>query len=296
MSDEDDFTRPNPIIGTPLSDSRFFPGQQSEEHSCAVRCQEFIIRQYTGADAPEQLFIDESRAHGWYEDGVGTKPADIGKLLELHGIPVNRYYDAHPLQLAGELFSGHKVIIGVDSYELQHNDHLLRDLGHVFNYGTADHAVVVSGIDTSDRDNVQVIISDPGTGEAAARYPLGQFIDAWRDSHFFMVATQEPPPPEMHLPEFSHFDYAAGHPENVEAWHELQDLYAVDDGHAVGHHHHDPVHHDDSFDTTSFDDRHLDHQSTPYGHDDYSDTHHHDDYGDTHHHDDSFDDGEHHDV
>jgi len=284
MSDEDDFIRPNPIIGTPLSDSRFFPGQQSDEYSCAVRCQEFIIRQYTGADAPERFFIDESRAHGWYEDGVGTKPVDIGKLLELHGIPVNRYYDAHPFQLAAELYSGHKVIIGVDSYDLQHSSHLLRELGDVFHYGTADHAVVVSGIDTSDHENVQVIISDPGTGEAAARYPLGQFVDAWRDSHFFMVATQEPPPPELHLPEMSHFDYAAGQPENVDAWHELQDLYAVDDEHApVHHHHHDPTHHD----PLHLDDLH-DHTS-PYDHDDS---------GDTHHFDDTFDDdgGDHHDV
>jgi len=288
MDDEDDFTRPDPIIGTPLSDSTFFPGKQSDDYGCAVRCQEFIIRQYTGADAPEKFFIDESRSHGWYEDGIGTKPADIGKLLELHGIPVHRYYDAHPLQLAGELYQGHKVIIGVNSYELLHNDHLLRDLGHVFDFGTADHAVVVSGIDTSDRENVQVIISDPGTGEAAARYPLGQFVNAWRDSHFFMVATQEAPPPELHLPEMSHFDYTAGHPENVETWHELQDLYAADDDAAM-HHHHDLAHHDDSFD-----DPHLDHTS-PNDHDDYGGSHHadgfHDDYAD------ALDDGgDHHDV
>jgi hypothetical protein len=73
----------------------------------------------------------------------------------------------------------------------------------------ADHAVVISGIDTSDPDNVQVIVSDPGTGDPAAMYPLDEFVDAWRDSNCFMVATQNPAPPA--LPEMANFDYVAGH-------------------------------------------------------------------------------------
>src|SRR3712207_7822622 len=47
------------------------------------------------------------------------------------------------------------------------------------------------------RSNPQVIISDPGTGEAAATYPLGQFLDAWRESEFRMIATEEPAPSNL---------------------------------------------------------------------------------------------------
>lgn len=239
MADENDFRQPHPIIGTPLSDSAYFPGRQSYDDTCAIRCQEFIIRQYTGVSAPEKFFVDEARAHGWYAEGRGTPPADIGKLLELHGIPVHRYFDAHPFQLAGELYQGHKVIIGVDSNELLRNNQILRDIGHLFDFGTADHAVVVSGIDTSDREHVQVILSDPATGDALARYPLDQFVHAWKGSHFFMVATQDPPPEELHLPEMSHFDYRAGHVEHIDNLaQELQELVDPDD-HAHHPHHYD---------------------------------------------------------
>lgn len=279
MADSDDFIRPDPIIGTPLSDSEFFPGRQSYSDTCAIRCQEFIIRQYTGLDAPEKFFVDEARSHGWYEDGRGTDPADIGKLLELHGIPVHRYMDANPWQLAVELGQGHKVIIGVDSDELWRGGRLLRDIGRVLDFGTADHAVVVSGIDTSDPERPSVIISDPATGEAAASYPMAQFISAWKDSHFFMVATQQPPPEDLHLPEMSHFDYDAGHVEHVGAlsWDAFLDLYDAHDD-PVPHAHHEDHDHSSPYD----------HIAAPDSHDIL------DDHGDAGHHD-AHDDGGHHD-
>jgi hypothetical protein len=42
---------------------------------------------------------------------------------------------------------------------------------------------------------------------------MDKFLDAWQDSNFFMVATQEPAP--SHLPEMFNFDYDAGHLEYV---------------------------------------------------------------------------------
>lgn len=254
MADPHHFTRPDPVLGTPQSDGDYFPGQQSYSDTCAIRCQEFIIRQYTGIDAPEKLFVDEARAHGWYEDGHGTKPQDVGKLLELHGIAVNRYVHANQWHLASELMQGHKVIIGVDSDDLWRQNPILTDLRHLFGLGVADHAVVVSGIDTTDPDHVQVIVSDPGTGEAAAHYPLEQFVSAWRDSDFFMVATQEPPPPHLDLPEMSHFDYDAGHIDHAGdlSWDVFHDAYVAHDDHALerlfhtthDHEHSNADHHD----------------------------------------------------
>jgi hypothetical protein len=139
---------------------------------------------------------------------------DVGNLLELHGVPVNRYTEANVFHLANELAQGHKVIIGVESGVLwgQNStmDGMLETIhGHFGLGGGADHAVVVSGIDTTDPHHVKVIISDPGDGKAVASYPLEQFLHAWEGSHFDLVATQEPAP--AHLPEMVHFDYAAGH-------------------------------------------------------------------------------------
>jgi hypothetical protein len=297
MSDSHHFTRPDPILGTPQADGDYFPGQQSCSDTCAIRCQEFIIRQYTGADAPEKFFIDEARAHGWYHEGHGTSAGDVGKLLELHGIAVHRYVEANQWHLAAELMQGHKVIIGVDSDELWRQNPILTDLRHMFGLGAADHAVVVSGIDTSEPDHPKVIISDPGTGEAAARYPMDQFISAWKDSNFFMVATQEPPPEHLHLPEMSHFDYDTGHVDHVGAlsWDDFEHAYFAHDEHALrtlfeGAHpdehdaHHDAHHHD----TPLFDDAHDHHAPR---HDDFADSHDIDGHPD---HDDPDDGGGHH--
>ena len=69
--------------------------------------------------------------------------------------------------------------------------------------------MVVTGIDTSDPENVKVIITDPGTGDVAKEYPLDQFMDAWHDSNCFYVATDEPAP--AGTPEMSGFDFNIGH-------------------------------------------------------------------------------------
>src|SRR5262249_22527959 len=150
---------------TPAHDAAAFPGQQSYADTCAIRCQEFIVRQFTGQDIPEKFYVDEARAHGWYRDGEGTPMRDVGNLLELHGIPVNRYERANVFNLTAELARGHKVIIGVDSSDLWDRNPVLSDLRHALGFSAADHAVVVSGIDTTDPDNPQVIVSDPGTGD-----------------------------------------------------------------------------------------------------------------------------------
>jgi len=239
-------SKPDPVIGTPESDSHHFPGQQSYPDTCAIRCQESIVRQYTGVHLPESYYVNEAKAHHWYHEGGGTNARDVGNLLELHNIPVHRYTEANVLNLTAELAMGHKVIIGVDSDDLWRTHPLLTDLRHVLGLGHADHAVVVTGIDTNDPEHYKVIVSDPGTGEVAARYPMEQFVTAWKESHFFMVATQDPPPESMHLPEMRHFDYRLGHIDHVGAmpYDEFRHLLQNDEHHPVsGADFHDRVEH-----------------------------------------------------
>ncbi|MCL6590897.1 MAG: hypothetical protein K6U80_13215 [Firmicutes bacterium] len=213
----DGFVRPNPIIGTPNEDALDFPGKQSYPDTCAIRCQESIIRQFTGIEMPESYYVKEATEHGWYTPGQGTSIKNVGKLLELHHIPVNYYEDANIFNLTSELAQGHKVIIGVNSAELWQDGSPLQDIFHKFGLSRADHAVVVTGIDTTDPDHVKVIISDPGTGQAEAVYPMEQFVESWKDSHFIMIATQNPPPQDMHLPEMSNFNYDMGHITHIGA-------------------------------------------------------------------------------
>ena len=116
---------------------------------------------------------------------------------------MNRFQDATIVQLAREIQQGHKVIVGLDAGELWNQHPILEEIEDFLGLEEADHAVVVSGIDTANPSDIRVIISDPGTGQAIASYPIDQFLDAWEDSDFFMVATQDPAP--AHLPEMLNF-------------------------------------------------------------------------------------------
>jgi hypothetical protein len=197
-------------IGTPAEDTSTWDGMQNYDDTCAVRCQEFILEQFTGTEVDEAGLVQTAADNGWYTPGGGTDPEDVGKLFELYGVPTSTYENANAFNLANELAQGHKVIINVDSGELwNEEDPVLKDVASRSDVDGADHAVVVSGIDTSDPTDPQVILSDPGTGEARAHYPMDEFLAAWQDSDFTMTATQDPAPST--LPEMSNFDYEAGH-------------------------------------------------------------------------------------
>jgi hypothetical protein len=180
--------------------------------TCAIRCQEVILHKY-GFDVDESTLVHQAITNHLYYPGQATLPKDVGGLLKEYGINIHQYEHANIYTLTVELAQGHEVMIGVNSDELQHP--LLAELADHLQIGTADHAVIVSGIDTHDLDHVQVIVSDPSTGEAAAHYPLETFVNAWRDSNFFLVATNESPPQDLDLPEMEHFDYDHGHIEDV---------------------------------------------------------------------------------
>ena len=206
---ESELPVPNSVIGTPDADTRVWQGQQALQDDCAVKAQQFILDQFGVHDPAGQLITEadlvrQAESDGWYRPGHGTPNPDIGNLLQANGVDVTKYEHANVYELTAELAQGHKVIIGVDSGELWN--------------GKPDgkgHAIVVSGIDTSDPNNVRVVVSDPGTGESEHRYPLEHFVTAWQSSDFLMVATNEPPPQEQHLPEMANFDYHAGHIHEV---------------------------------------------------------------------------------
>jgi hypothetical protein len=132
----------------------------------------------------------------------------------------------------------------------------------------------VSGIDTRDPQHVVVQVSDPGTGEALASYPMEQFLEAWHASDFFMVATQAPAP--AHLPEMTHFDYSVGHIADVAGLPYDQFLgYANHPGEYEGAvHQFVETHHDADGLHLLHDPALPDHHGEPVGLDDAADVHH----------------------
>lgn len=182
--------------------------QQQYPDSCAIKSQQIILNEF-GIDVNEDQLVQFSYDQGWYHaDGSGTSAENVGNLLETANIPVTRQENANVFNLVSELSQGHKVIVGVDSGELWGNkfEAWLKDL---FIGDTPDHALVVAGIDTSDPDNIMVIVDDPGNGDYHKAYPIDQFMDAWSDAQCYMVSTDIPVPD--HSASMVNFDYGQGH-------------------------------------------------------------------------------------
>lgn len=190
--------------------------QQQYSDTCAIKSQQLILNDF-GVNVTEDQLVQYSMEQGWYSgDGTGTRMGDVGRLLVDAGIPCTQRGNANIFDLTSELAQGHKVIVGVDSGELWDSS-IQGWWNDVFNGPTPDHALIVAGIDMTDMNDPKVILTDPGTGEAAKAYPLDQFMDAWADSEHFMVSTNIPTPAAMdafqtagldyHLPTVAGVDY-----------------------------------------------------------------------------------------
>jgi hypothetical protein len=185
----------------------------SEAANSVLRSQKFILEQFTGRPWDQGALTQEGIERGWLSDGSGVSVEHIGKLLELHGVPINRHENANLYDLAAELSQGRKVLVCIDSQEIQAKYPTLHAIADLLGFSGADRVIIVSGIDTSNPEDVQVMISNPETGETIASYSMLNFLSAWRDSDFTLVSTQEPAP--SWLPEMANFDYELGHIPNI---------------------------------------------------------------------------------
>lgn len=182
---------------------------QWEQDTCAIRSQEIVLRSF-GIDVSQSDLINEATSHGWYTKGQGTNLEDVGNLLDLHNIPNHRVENANVFNLVDELGQGHKVIVGVDVDELYGNS-FWQSVKEFLIGKTPNHAMIVSGIDTSDPNNTMIVLTDPGTGKTLFECPYERFLSAWNDSECFMVATDDPAPLEFNSDTMINFDYDKGH-------------------------------------------------------------------------------------
>lgn len=192
--------------GLPAENIVFDPNVfQYYDDTCAIQSQHLILQQF-GIDKSQEELIEIAKENGWYTEGYGTPMDKVGKLLEHFGIDIHGSCGNNIFNLSNELAQGHQLIVGVDSNELIYP---MESLGIDEIHGEqADHALVVVGIDTSDTHNVKVIVTDPGNGNRQMAYPAEQFMNAWKDSDCFMVATDKVPTNSS----FSHIDSFAGIP------------------------------------------------------------------------------------
>lgn len=192
--------------------------RQDYSDTCAIKSQQLILEKF-GVFLSEEQLRNEAILNGWYTPGGGTPMEDVGKLLELHGVKVHQYVNGNVFNLVNELAQGHSVIMGVDSGELWHYGFSEMYEDKYPGGEMADHALIVSGIDTSNPNDIRVIITDPGTGDYCKEYSFSHFIDAANDSNFFMVTTDFPEPnifdsfgvDTYHLPYIGNMPYQEFH-------------------------------------------------------------------------------------
>lgn len=196
--------------------------RQNYNDTCAIKSQQLILEEF-GINLSEEQLREEAMFHGWYTPGEGTQMEDVGKLLELHGVDCHQYVNGNIFNLVNELAQGHKVIMGVDSGELWNYGFLENIEDNYIGGERADHALIVSGINTSDPNDIKVIITDPGTGDFCKEYSFSQFVDAANDSKFFMVTTDSPVPNV-----FDGFGYDIDHLPYIGnmSYHDFYDNYA----------------------------------------------------------------------
>ena len=171
---------------------------QPDDHSCALRAQQIILRDY-GIDIPFEDLEQIALNAGYYTDS-GTYQNDIGKVLEMAGVGMHQMEGGNVYDLTNELAQGHRIIVSVDADELWYNDKfsdkITNWISDRFGAQGGNHALIVAGVEVNPDNphDVKVVLTDSGSGDLRVEYSLDQFMDAWQDSNCFMVATDVPAP------------------------------------------------------------------------------------------------------
>lgn len=146
----------------------------SGENICAVLCELFILQRHHIPYNEEEL-VNTAKHEGWLKP-QGTPLYCIGNLMELKGLKVERKYDTTISDLRLAIENDDDVVVGVDREKLYADENDPEDL--------TNHAIVVTAI-----NNDGVTIFDPYKKPEIINIPLPEFMDAWKESRFYMVRT-----------------------------------------------------------------------------------------------------------
>lgn len=192
------------MYGDPAAAAQWWRHQHYGD--CAIMAAADVVGQMTGKEPSEPAIIKvaqstPSTAHAGSiyiqpvdaKHDMGTNPADLPTLLARYGIKAV-ITDKNKAARTGvptgiealehQLAAGHKVIAGVNAEMIWHQEVESKDEN---GDPVADHAVVVTGIDTA---NGIVHLNDSGikTGRDE-QVPLELFLRAWDTGDDLMVVT-----------------------------------------------------------------------------------------------------------
>jgi hypothetical protein len=176
--------------GHPAEDAKFWH-QQDGSNSCAVVAQTNIFESITGQKIPEDQACKIAQVNGWFDPEIGTRPGDVGKLLNGLGINTEQKYNATLEDIANALEKGDHVIVGLDANEIWNP---LRDVkGTPIEQPNKGHAVWVTGIDTQPDGSVKMVLNDSGhLNGRMVTVDVLDFLNAWDDNGNFLVVADTP--------------------------------------------------------------------------------------------------------
>lgn len=175
-------------VGDPEQDLPFI-NMQEGMNSCGIASQKGVIEAVTGQEIPEIELSYYAYKQGWYDPANGTRVEDIGNLLGVYGIPVDRGYDRSVEDLYTALQGGEKVIVCLDSAEIWSPG---RDgSGNPLELADQGHAVWVTGMHQDEDGSWYVIMNDSGLPDGAGNTVLLEdFMNAWDDFGNYAVVTR----------------------------------------------------------------------------------------------------------
>lgn len=147
---------------------------QSYPASCAIKCQQIILRDY-GIDVSEADLCRIAKENGWYDENVGVYMHDNGKLLGCFGVGYHHSQGNDLAEIESEIRRTHRVMVNINHAKLA---------GIYDRNGQAYHAVIVSSLNGNS-----VYIINPSTGIMNECYSKDLFEYAWKDSDNYMLAT-----------------------------------------------------------------------------------------------------------
>lgn len=148
----------------------------SGENVCAVLCEIYILDR-RAIPYDEEHLLAAARQKDWLKP-EGTPLYCIGNLLAYSGLFVSRKYDATIDDISHALMINNDVVVGVDREKLYAEE---TDLDNLTN-----HAVVVTSIEEGS-----VTVFDPYDDPCVSKIPLDNFLNAWKESHNYMIQVHQ---------------------------------------------------------------------------------------------------------
>ena len=194
MAYQEDIAAPSVFSRSMVGYDDYALAADSEKMDCAIKAQQMVLHNY-GIEVSTEELTALAKKQGWFEEGKGSAFDFVGELLNHYGVEAVQMRNAGVYHITHELSQGHKIIVGVDA----DTDEAL-----------AQHVMLVAGIDTTDPDNLKVEVKDPSHPEQDTVYTANAFLERWRHTGCFMVATKQAAPLSAN-PEMQNFDYQLGY-------------------------------------------------------------------------------------